>query len=231
VGDDAGDVVGAAGLEAGPDQLDRGVVGGAGREDVGQPPVVQHAGDAVAAQQQVVTGDQLHLEQVGLGLVDAVEGLEDEVAVRVHPGLVRADPALVDEALDEGVVVGQLAELAAAVQIRAAVADVADPEPGAVEQGQGGRCTRAVERRVLVDELPDPVVRPVQGARDLAEQVVGRRRVEAAELLDGGAGGDVAPGRPADTVADREQPGAGVAGVLVVLADAAHVGDGRELEA
>ena len=56
VGDDAGDVVGAAGLEAGAHQLDRGVVGAAGGEDVGEPAVVEDAAGAVAAQQQPVAG-------------------------------------------------------------------------------------------------------------------------------------------------------------------------------
>ena len=73
VGDQAGDVVGAAGLEAGADQLDRGVVRAAGGEDVGEPAVVEDAAGAVAAQQQPVAGLELDVEQVGLGLVDAVE--------------------------------------------------------------------------------------------------------------------------------------------------------------
>ena len=51
------------------------------------------------------------------------------------------------------------------------------------------------------------------------------RLVEHPQLADRGAGGQVAPGRAADAVADREQPGAGVPGVLVVLAYAPDVGD------
>ena len=54
VGDHAGDVVGAAGLEAGADQLDRGVLRAAGGQDVGQPAVVEDAARAVAADQEPV---------------------------------------------------------------------------------------------------------------------------------------------------------------------------------
>ena len=98
VGDQAGDVVGAAGLEAGADQLDRGVVRAAAGEDVGEPAVVEHAAGAVAAQQQPVAGLELEHEQVGLEVVDAVDRLEDQVAVRVDPRLLLGDPALVDQA-------------------------------------------------------------------------------------------------------------------------------------
>src|SRR6478609_4832469 len=87
VGDQAGDVVGAAGLQAGAHHLDGRVVGAAGAEDVGEPPVVEDAARAVAAQQDPVPDGELDDEQVRLGLVDAVQRLEDEVPVRVDPGL------------------------------------------------------------------------------------------------------------------------------------------------
>jgi hypothetical protein len=73
-------------------------------EDVGEPVVVEDAAGAVAAEQEPVAGAQLLGEQVGLDLVDAVERLEDQVAVRVDPRLLLGDPALVDQALDERVV-------------------------------------------------------------------------------------------------------------------------------
>ncbi len=231
VGDEAGDVVGAAGVEAGADQLDGRVVGAAAPEDVGQPAVVEDAAGAVAAQQQPVAGLELDVEEVGLGLAHAVERPEDEVAVRVDPRLVLGDPALVDQGLDEGVVLGQLAELLVAEEVGAAVSDVAHAEPLPVEEGDGGGGAGAVEGGLLVDELADPVVGPVDGARHLAEQVVGGLLVQLAQLLDGRARRDVAPGRAADAVAHGHHPGPDVAGVLVVLADPADVGDRRVVEA
>ncbi len=113
-----------------------------------------------------------------------------------------------------------------AEQVGAAVTDVAEGEPLAVEQRDGDRGAGAAEARVVVDDLGDPVVGPVQGARDGAAQVgVSAGGVELAQLADGGAGGQVAAGGPAHAVADGDHPRAGVAGVLVVLADPADVGD------
>ena len=97
--------------------------------------VGEHAGAAVGAEQEAVAERHLEGEDVGLGLVHPVDGAQDQVAVRVDPRLVLGDPALVDEALDEGVVGGQLGEGAVAQEVAAAVADVADPDLGAVEDG------------------------------------------------------------------------------------------------
>ena len=165
------------------------------------------------------------LEEVGLLVADAVEGLEDEVAVRVGPRLLLGDPALVDERLDEGVVVGELAQLAAAVEVGAAVADVTEPEAGAVEERDGGGGGGAVEGGVLLDQLGDPVVGAVHGTGDLAEDVVVRLLVELAQRLHGRARGEVTADRAAHAVADRQQPRTGVAAVLVLAAHPADVGD------
>ncbi len=232
VGDQAGDVVGAAGLEGGADQLDGGEVGGAGGEDVGEPPVVERAARAVAAEQDAVPGDQLDVEQVGLGLVDAVHGLEDEVAVRVGAGLLLGDPALVDERLDERVVAGQLADRAVAEEVGTGVPEVAEAEAVSVEEGHGRGGAGAGQRRVVLDELTDPVVGAVDRPGDDGEQVVVLGvYVEPPQLLDRRTGRDVPAGGPADSVAHGEQPGPGVAGVLVVLADPADIGDGGVLQA
>ena len=105
------------------------------------------------------------------------------------------------------------------------------PTRCAVEQRDGGGGAGAVERGVLVDQLGDPVVGAVQRVADQAEQVglarvgAGRVVLELAQLGDRGAGGDVAARRAADPVADGDQVRSDVPGVLVVLADATHVGD------
>ena len=128
-----------AGLEAGPHQLDGGVVGGAHRQHVGQPAVVEHAARAVAAEQQPVALLDLEVEEVGVDVVDAVDRLEDEVAVRVRARLLLGDPALVDEALDERVVLGDLADLAVAEEVRAAVTHVPERQLLAVEERHASR--------------------------------------------------------------------------------------------
>ena len=57
------------------------------------------------------------------------EGLEDQVAVGVGAGVLLADPPLVDQALHEGVVAGELADLVAPEEVGPAVADVAHRQP------------------------------------------------------------------------------------------------------
>ena len=119
-------------------------------------------------------------EEVGLAVADRVDRPHDQVAVRVDPRLVLGDPALVDEGLHEGVVEGQLADGAVAVEVGAAVADVADAEPGAVEGEHGRGGAGAVEGGVLVDQLDQPVVGAVDGAGDPGEQLLGRVAARAA---------------------------------------------------
>ena len=225
IGDDTGDVVAAAGLERGTNQFDRGEVDGAAAEDVGQPVVVEHPGRAVAAEQDPVAGRELDHEEVGVGLVHPVDRAQDQVAVRVDPGLVLGDPSLVDQALHERVVLGELADHAVAEQVAATVTDVPDAQLGAVEERRGDRRTRALELRVLVDQLGDPVVRPVDRSREGLEHVVGRRYVESAQNLYGGAAGDIAASRATDPVRDDQESFAREAGVLVVLSHSAHVGE------
>ena len=186
---------------------------------------VEGAAGAVAAHEDAVAGLGGELEEVGLLVADAVEGLEDEVAVRVGPRLLLGDAPLVDERLHEGVVVGELAQLAAAVEVGAAVADVADAEAGAVEERDGRGGGGAVEVGVLLDQLGDPVVGAVHGPGELAEDVLVGLLVELAQRLHGGAGGQVTAYGAADAVADRQQPGPGVAAVLVLATHAADVGD------
>ena len=186
----------------------------------GELVVGEHARAAVGAEQDPVARRELEGEHVGLGLVDAVDRAQDQVAVRVHPRLVLGDAPLVDQALHEGVVGGQLGEGAVAQQVAAAVTDVADTDVGAVEDDGGDGRAGALDLRVLGDQARDAVVAAVDRASEAAEHVplelTARGLVELAEHLDGGGTGDVAAGRATDPVGDHEQVGSGVPGVLVV---------------
>jgi hypothetical protein len=194
-----------AGLETGADQLHGRKVRAAHGQDVGEPDIGEYAARTVAAQQQAIAGDEVEIEEIGLNLVDAVEGLKDQIAVRVGAGLVGGDPPLVDQRLDQGVVAGELTEFAPAEQIGPAVPDVADPDPVAVEERDRRGGAGAVECGLLLDQLDDPVVSAMQGAGDQGQQIgVGWLLVEAPDLLDGGARGEIAPGGPADAVADGQ---------------------------
>ena len=108
--------------------------------------------------------------------------------MRVDPRLLLGDPALVDEALHERVVGGELGELAVAEQVAAAVADVADADPGAVEERGRGRGAGAARAR----GPPRPARRSGRAPRWIApataaeQVVVAGRLVEPAQLVDGG---------------------------------------------
>ena len=197
-------------------------------EVAGEVVVGEHARAAVGAEQDPVAGGDLEGEDVGLGLVDPVDRAQDQVAVRVHPRLVLGDPALVDQALHEGVVGGQLGEGAVAQQVAAAVTDVADADLGAVEDDGRDGGAGALDLGVLRDQAGDAVVAAVDRAGEAAEhvalEVLAGRLVELAEHLDGGRAGDVAARGATDTVGDHEQVGSGVPGVLVVAPNPADVG-------
>jgi hypothetical protein len=83
--------------------------------------------------------------------VDAVQCLEDEVAVGVGPRVLLGDAALVDQALHERVVAGELADLVVAIEVGAAVADVTHRQPLPVEQRDGRGRAGATECRLVVD--------------------------------------------------------------------------------
>ena len=129
VGDDHGDVVGAAAAQR---QLDEPVGGGLRvgvLERLGEGLLADDAGQAVGAEQVAVAGPGLAHGEVGLDLL-AVEGAQQQRALRVAVGLLGGDPAVVDQRLDERVVVGDLGQLAVAHQVGAGVADVAEAPAG-----------------------------------------------------------------------------------------------------
>ena len=183
VGDQAGDVVGAARLEAGADQLDGGVVGGcrwtgcrpAGRRRVrrSRRRCTAAAGRRAARSTRNRSGSASWTPSRAL-------------RIRLRCGWTRASSSVIrPSSIRVCTKVWSLVswrDLAVAEQVGAAVADVADADPLAVEERDGRGGAGAVEGGVLVDQLADPVVGPVQGTGDLAEQVVGwaSRRAGAA---------------------------------------------------
>ena len=230
VGDQAGDVVGAAGLEAGADQLDGGVVGGAAGR--GCRPAGRRRGRRWFRRCTAAAGRRRASSRTNRsGSRSWVPSIA--LRMRLRCGCTRASASVIRPSsirrLDERVVVGELADLAVAEEVGAAVADVAHADPLPVEERDGGGGAGAVEGGVLVDELGDPVVRAVQRVADQTEQVavagVRARRslLELAQLRDRRTRRDVAAGRAAHAVTDGDDVRADVPGVLVVLADATHI--------
>ncbi len=228
LGHDDGHVVGGPAVQGGLHQAQGGGVDGVAAQHQGQVGVGHRARAAVRAQHHPVADLEVDVEQVRLGVVHAVDGPQDDVPVRVDPGLLLGDPALVDQGLHERVVLGQLAQLAAAEQVGPAVAHVDEAQPGAVEQRGGHRGAGAVELGVLLDHLGELVVDPVHGPGQGGQHLGAGGLVQPAEQVDRGGAGHVAVRRAADTVGDHQQVLAGVAGVLVLLAVPPEVGDRGE---
>ena len=142
------------------------------------------------------------------------------------------DPPLVDEALDERVVLGDLGDDAVAHEERPGVADVGEDDlvARAQERDEGG--AHAVELGVGAHLVADVGVGRVdaveQGLAGLA--TAERVAVELDERGDDRRAGDVAAGVTAHAVGHGQQVGTGVAGVLVVGPDHAHVGAGGVVE-
>ncbi|CAM5628091.1 hypothetical protein SGLAM104S_01541 [Streptomyces glaucescens] len=232
VRDDHRDVVGAAAAQRELDQLLHGLlralVAGEGvlHRLVGDDP-----GQPVGADQVAVTGPDLADRQVGFHVVAAAEGAHQQGALRVGGGLFLGDPALVDQPLHPGVVLGDLGEDAVAQQVGARVADVHQAEPLAGPQQGGERGAHALQGRVLLDHLPQLVVGPLHGHAERGEHVgAGDVVVEGDDGGDRLGGGDLAGGGAAHAVGDGEQPGARVTRVLVALADHALVRTGGEAQ-
>lgn len=146
-------------------------------------------------------------------------------------GFFLGDAALVDEPLHPGVVLGDLGQYAVPEQVGARVADVHQTEALARPQqgGQGG--PHAFELGVLLDQGAQLVVGALDVGAEGGEDVgAGHVVVEGDDGGDGLGGGDLTGGGAAHAVGDGEQPGTGVSGVLVALADHALVRSGGETQ-
>ncbi len=231
VGDDDGDVVAGAGLEGDVDAAigGGGRVGGLGEhlvDDLGADEV----GEPVRAQQIAVADLEFADRQVGLVVGVAGHHPGDQRALRVVLGLLRGDPVLVDELLDEGVVLGDLGELALTQQIGPAVADVGSDELGAGAEHRDRRGPHAAEVGVFLHRLSEL---GVCFAQLLAEHAQGGLAGQALVIQrrqrpDNHRARDVARGVPAHAVGQDEQVRTGIPTVLVAAFRAeAEVGAGR----
>src|SRR5690606_13037320 len=125
VGDDHRDVVGSAAAQRQFDQVLDGLLGAlVTGQGVLEGLVGDHAGQAVGADQVPVAGPHLADRQVGLDVLAAAEGPHQQGPLRVGGRLLLGDPALVDQPLHPGVVLGDLRQDAVPQQVGAGVTDV-----------------------------------------------------------------------------------------------------------
>ena len=107
--------------------------------------VVDHRREPVGAEHEEVARATLDLEGVDVDVGVGAERARDHRALRVRLGLLRRELAAADELGDERVVLGQLLELAVADEVRARVADVADPDA----------CPSSTSATVIVVPIPE----------------------------------------------------------------------------
>ena len=227
VGDDARHVVRAARAEGQLHQPVRGLVRVRQLQRLQQRVGRDHVGQPVAADQVAVADPGLPDGQVRLHL-GAVERVQDQRPLRVRAGLLHGQPALVDQRLDEGVVVGDLAQRAAADQVGPGVADVHQPDPRAGEQQRGEGRAHPIEVRVLLDHRAQVVVRRRGRVPQRGDEVVDRPvLVQVRERGDDHVARHLARRVPAHAVGQRQQPWPGVHRVLVVGAHQPAVGPHR----
>ena len=86
-------------------------------------------------------------------------------------GLLRGDPAFVDQGLDEGVVLGYLGEFAVAQQVAAGVTDVHEPNLVAREQDCGERRAHALQVGLHLDVIGDGLIAGADRCFELAQQI------------------------------------------------------------
>ena len=164
--------------------------------------------------------------QVRVGVGAALQRPHDQRSLRVVGGGRRAEAALVDERLDQGVIAGDLVQVAVAQQVGAGVADMADGDLGARPQQCGERGTHALDGRVGHAHVVQRVAGRGHGCCQGVQHVVTAREVLAVERRDSGdrhGAGYLAGRVAAHAVGDGQQPRTGVGTVLVALAEQADV--------
>lgn len=232
IGDDAGDVVRAAAAQSELDQLLDGLLGTlVTGEGLFHRLVGDDAGETVGADQIAVAGPDLTDGEIGFDVVATAQRTHQESALRVGGGLFLGDPALVDQPLHPGVVLGDLGEYAVTQQVRAGVADVDEAEALAGPEQGGERGAHALQLGVLLDHHAQLVIGPLDRRTERSEDVRARDVVvELDERGDHLGAGDLTGRLAAHAVGDGEKARTGVAGVLVALSDHALVRSGGEAQ-
>jgi hypothetical protein len=177
--------------------------------------VAHHSGQAVRAQQEPVA--VLHRDDALVDLHVAVdpERAGQDAAMRVVLGLGLGDLALDHHPADQGVVLGQRAQLPFAEQVRARVADVREPDLGVVHEDGGERGAHPGHGAVLLGARENGAVRLLDlfGERALV------RLEQALDGLEGEVRRHLPAAMTAHPVGDRVQGVVHEERVLVALTD------------
>ena len=140
-------------------------------------------------------------------------------------GFLLSDSTCVNEGLDVGVVVGELAEFTSPHEVRAGVSDMDDGNSLAHPiQGRDGG-THAGEIGVGFDDPADRCTGVIDRVGECCEDLARLRwrQLELGERGDGGGGRELAGRVTAHAIGDDEQAGAGVARILIAASHEADI--------
>ena len=181
-----------------------------GHHGFGDGGILQHAAQAVRAEQPTVRGMRLEHRDVGMRVdVEIAEHAHHHVALRMVLRLLLGDTARIDQMLDVTVVLGDLAERPVAQQIRAGVADMRQ-NPVVVHQRDGGHRRAHAGKLALMPRLADDGV--MRGHHGCLHHRRDRRNVflmivafDVRKRADGDCGCRIAAGVAAHAVADGHE--------------------------
>lgn len=187
--------------------------------------VAGHVVQAVRAEQPSFPGLDGQCVEIQLRAgIDVPQDAHEDVLVRMRFGLFGAEPALIDEPLDEGVVDADLFELAVAQPVGPGVADVGEVELSFGEEQGRDRGTHPGELGIDVDQLGQQGVGRLDFVgEDGAGVAVVVIMVQVDHVQDGRGGGDVAAGMATHAVGNDGEVPADVGGVVILGAYSADV--------
>ena len=184
-----------------------------------------HIVQAVRAEQPSFPGLDSQCVKIQLRAgIDVPQHAHEDVLVRMRFGLFGAEPALIDEPLDKGVVDADLFELAVAQPVGPGVADVGEVELSFGEEQGRDRGAHPGELGIDVDQFGQQGVGRLDFVgEDGAGVAVVVVMVQVDHVQDGRGGGDVAAGMATHAVGNDGEVPADVGGVVILGAYAADV--------
>ena len=185
-----------------------------------------HVVQAVGTEQPALTRFDLEGIQVQFRAgVDVAEDAHQDVLVRMGFRFFGAEPALIDEALDEGVVHADLLEFAVPQPVRAGVANMGEVQLALGQQEGGDRGPHAGQLGIDVDEFGEQRVGGLDlVGKDGAGVAVVVVAVEMEHVQHRGGRSDITAGVSAHAIGDDGEVAADVGGVVVLRAHPADVG-------
>ena len=184
-----------------------------------------HIVQAVRAEQPSFPGLDSQCVKIQLRAgIDVPQHAHEDVLVRMRFGLFGAEPALIDEPLDKGVVDADLFELAVAQPVGPGVTDVGEVELSFGEEQGRDRGAHPGELGIHVDQFGQQGVGCLDFVgEDGAGVAVVVVMVQVDHVQDGRGGGDIAAGMATHAVGNDGEVPADVGGVVILGADAADV--------